>query len=389
MNNGNALNDLYCVIVPTYNNEKTLKRVIEGVLEHIPPESLIVVNDGSTDATPTILKPYTQIYQIHFTQNKGKGFALRKAFKKALELGFTHAITIDSDGQHFHDDIPSFINCSKKAPRTLFIGARNMNQEGVPAKSSFGNKFSNFWFWFETGIKLKDTQSGFRLYPISIMPKKWFSYKFEFEIEAIVRSSWKGIPVKNIPIQIKYDASERVSHFRPFMDFTRISILNTILVLITLFYILPRTFFRRFQKKSLREFIKEDILGSNDTPKVKAFSLALGVFIGIVPIWGFQTAVVLFLAVAFRLNKALAFAGSNISIPPMIPIIVISALQIGGFVLNSEIKSETVFSIHNFKAYLFEYLIGSLILAIFAALITGLLSYVLILKFKKKRKRNG
>ena len=389
MNNGNGSNYLYCVIVPTYNNEKTLKRVIEGVLEYIDPSSIIVVNDGSTDATASILKPYTKIHQIHFSKNKGKGVALRKGFNKALALGFTHAITIDSDSQHFHEDLPSFINSSKKEPETLFIGARNMNQEGVPSKSSFGNKFSNFWFWFETGIKLEDTQSGYRLYPLFIMPKKWFSYKFEFEIEAIVRSSWKGISVKNIPIQIKYDPDERVSHFRPFMDFTRISILNTILVIITLFYILPRTFFRSFQKKSLRKFIKEDILGSNDSPKIKAFSLALGVFIGIIPIWGFQTMVVLFLAVAFRLNKALAFAGSNISIPPMIPIIVISALQIGGFVLNSKIDSETAFSFNNFKAYLFEYLIGSVILAIFAALITGLLSYVLILKFKKKRKRNG
>lgn len=389
MDKRDSQNHLYCIIIPTYNNDKTLKRVIDGVLKHFQPKSLIIVDDGSTDNTSSILKNYATAHQIQFNSNKGKGVALRKGFKKALELGFTHAITIDSDGQHFHEDIPLFIEASREAPDTLFIGARNMNQEGVPSKSSFGNKFSNFWFWFETGIKLKDTQSGFRLYPISIMPKKWFTFKFEFEIEAIVRSSWKGIPVKNIPIQIKYDKEERVSHFRPFKDFTRISILNTVLVTITLFYILPRTFIRSFKKKSFKQFIKEDILGSNDSPKVKSFSLALGVFIGIIPIWGFQTAVVLFLAVAFRLNKALAFAGSNISIPPMIPIIVIGALQIGGFVLNSNINSDEIFSLNNFKAYLFEYLLGSIILAIFAALITGFLSYIFILIIKKKKEQNG
>ena len=116
-----------------------------------------------------------------------------------------------------------------------------MAQEGVPKKSSFGNKFSNFWFWVETGIWLEDTQSGFRLYPLSYLKEmKFYTKKFEFEIEVIVRAAWQGTSVKNIPIKVKYDETERVSHFRPFKDFTRISIFNTILVLITIFYIMPR-----------------------------------------------------------------------------------------------------------------------------------------------------
>lgn len=375
----------YCVIIPTYNNENTLKRVIDGVLEYIIPQEIIIVNDGSTDRTPEILKAYPEITQIHFPKNQGKGLGLRKGFKKALEMGFSHAITIDSDGQHFPDDIPLLMAASKQAPETLLIGSRNMQQEGVPAKSSFGNKFSNFWFWFETGRKLDDTQSGFRLYPISIMPKKWLTKKFEFEIECIVRSAWKGIPVVNIPIQIKYDESERVSHFRPFKDFTRISILNTVLVAITILYIIPRSFFRLFKKKSLREFIKEDVLGSNDSPKIKSASLALGVFIGIIPIWGFQTIAVLFLAVSFRLNKLLAFAASNISIPPMIPFIVIAALKIGSLVLNSDIDDEEVSKIVDFKNHIVEYLIGSIILASFAALLVGFVSYFLLKKFDKNK----
>jgi len=139
----------------------------------------------------------------------------------------------------------------------LLIGNRNMGQDGIPKKSSFGNNFSNFWFWFETGIKLDDTQSGYRLYPLKYIPKNYFTKKFEFEIEVIVRTAWKGIPVKNVPIKILYDPNERVSHFRPFKDFTRISILNTILVVITLFYIKPRDFFRSFKKKVLKNsFVK-------------------------------------------------------------------------------------------------------------------------------------
>ena len=135
-----------------------------------------------------------------------------------------------------------------------------MSQDGIPKKSSFGNKFSNFWFWFETGIKLDDTQSGYRLYPLQFIPKRFFTKKFEFEIEVIVRTAWNGIPVKNVPVNVLYDPNERVSHFRPFKDFTRISILNTILVFVTLFYIKPRDFFRSFKKKSFKNFLRENVL---------------------------------------------------------------------------------------------------------------------------------
>ncbi|MEX1192671.1 MAG: DUF2062 domain-containing protein [Brumimicrobium sp.] len=373
----------YCVVIPTYNNENTLKRVIDGVLDIT--DHVIIVNDGSTDSTKKILEPYKNITQIHFEKNVGKGYALRKGFEKALEIGYKHAITIDSDGQHYPEDISIFLEYLEKSTvDTIVIGARNMQQEGVPQKSSFGNKFSNFWFWFETGIRLTDTQSGFRLYPIHKMPKKWFTKKFEFEIESIVRSAWNGIPVVNIPIQIKYDPEERVSHFRPFKDFSRISVLNTFLVLVAIFYIKPRDFILKFKKKSLREFIIEDVIGSNDSPKVKSTSLALGVFIGIIPIWGLQTIVVLFLAISFRLNKLLAFAGSNISIPPMIPIIVITSLNIGGLVMNNTVSQEEVSTVVSFKNHLLEYIVGSFILAIIAAISVWVLSYFLILKTQRK-----
>ncbi|PHR44590.1 MAG: glycosyltransferase [Fluviicola sp.] len=382
MQEGQANSLKCCVIIPTYNNQNTLKRVLDGVLKIT--DKVIIVNDGSTDDTKSILAQYKDVEQIHFKKNIGKGFALRKGFEKALDLDYSHAITIDSDGQHYPEDILLFLEFVKDQPETLVIGSRNMNQEGVPNKSSFGNKFSNFWFWFETGLSLKDTQSGFRLYPIKKMPKSWFTKKFEFEIEVIVRSAWKGINVCNIPIQIKYDPEERVSHFRPFKDFSRISVLNTILVLIAIFYIKPRDFFNRFKKKSLRDFFIEDVVGSNDSPKVKSTSISLGVFIGIIPIWGFQTITVIFLAITFRLNKLLAFAGSNISIPPMIPIIVFASLKIGGLVLNNDVPENEIGNGFNFGNHLLEYIVGSFILATLSAISIWFISYFLLLKIERK-----
>ena len=102
-----------------------------------------------------------------------------------------------------------------------------MEQEGIPGKSSFGNKFSNFWFKVETGITLPDTQTGFRLYPLEPISKmKLFTTKFETEIEVIVKLAWKNVKCIPIKINVLYDPNERVTHFRPLRDFTRISILK-------------------------------------------------------------------------------------------------------------------------------------------------------------------
>lgn len=367
-----------CVIIPTYNNERTLKRVIDSVLEFSP--YVIIVNDGSTDSTAKILENYRHLTLIHHPENSGKGTALKNGFKKAFELGYDYAITIDSDGQHFATDIPSFIEEIEANGESLIIGSRNMKQEGVPGKSSFGNNFSNFWFWFETGIRLTDTQSGYRLYPLHKIPKNYFTNKFEFEIEVIVRTAWKGVRVKNIPIQILYDPNERVSHFRPFKDFTRISILNTILVVIALFYIKPRDLLRKLKKKGFKKFLLENVLESDDSDSKKALSIALGVFIGISPFWGFQTVLVLFLAVLFKLNKAIAFAFSNISFPPLIPFIIFGSLKIGALFVagSSPLFLDRSITLGDVKNNITQYLIGSFILASLSAIIFGLSGYLLL-----------
>ena len=377
-----------CVLIPTYNNHKTLERVIDGVLLYT--DNVIVINDGSTDTTATILEKYTSISVLTIAKNKGKGNALQIGFRDAISKGYEYAITIDSDGQHFPHDIPNFVTKLEENQPVLLIGRRQMEQDGIPKKSSFGNKFSNFWFWFETGIKLDDTQSGFRLYPLNYLPKKFWTNKFEFEIEIIVRTAWKGIDVINIPIDILYDPNERVSHFRPFKDFTRISILNTFLVFLTIFYIKPRNFLFSFKKKNIKTFFKEDILGSNDTNKVKALSIALGVFLGIAPLWGFQTFLAIFLASMFRLNKVISFFFSNVSIPPMIPIIIYLSLLTGSLILQDKMEFDfEVISFEIIKKNLLRYVIGSFVFATFCSILSGIVSYFILSFFSQKTVKNA
>ena len=377
-----------CVIIPTYNNERTLKRVIDGVLDIT--DDLIVINDGATDSTSRILKKYTDITQIYLPKNKGKGNALRVGFKKAEELGYKFSITIDSDGQHYPEDIAVFVNQLEfeTNKNILLIGSRNMNQEAVPGGSSFGNKFSNFWYKVETSIQLKDTQSGFRLYPLKELNKiKFYTSKFEFEIENIVKAAWKGIIVKNVPVKVLYDEQERVSHFRPFKDFARISLLNTWLVLVAFIYIKPRDLIRKLRKKGIRRFIKEEILGSNESPLKSAQAMALGVFIGLTPLWGLHTILVLSLAILFKLNKVISFAFTNVSFPPFIPFTVYASIMIGTQVLGEPTDYSFADFEQNFEFVksLKTYVVGSFILAFVASIIVGLVSYFLLSLYNKKK----
>lgn len=371
-----------CVIIPTYNNAKTLRRVIDGVCSYTP--HVVVINDGSTDETAAILARYPHLTVVELPSNQGKGYALRTGFREATIQGFDYAVTIDSDGQHFPDDIPRFVQEINENGEALLIGDRNMAQEGIPGKSSFGNRFSNFWFRFETGITLTDTQSGFRLYPLKkIQPIRFYTKKFEFEVEVIVKAAWRGISIRNVPIRVLYDPAERVSHFRPLRDFTRISILNTWLVLVTLFYIRPRDYFRSFKEKGFKRFFLEDLLHSDDSPLKKSLSVALGVLIGLSPLWGFQTITVLFLALVLRLNKLIAFAFTNVSIPPLIPFIIYADIQLGAFLMGT--PTDHSFQWSKWDAYppfiqqhLKEYLVGSLALAVISAILFGLVAYSLL-----------
>jgi glycosyltransferase involved in cell wall biosynthesis len=205
----------------------------------------MVIDDGSTDHTSEVLRQFPRVNVLAYTPNRGKGWALRQGFAEARKKGYRYAITLDADGQHFAEDIPQFIEALDRHPDALVIGNRKMDQETVPGGSTFGRRFSNFWFRLETGVDCPDTQSGYRLYPIaSLNGQKYFTRKFEFEIEVLVRAAWKGIPVVSVPVRVHYPSpEERVSHFRPFRDFARISVLNAFLVLISFFYVRPLHFF--------------------------------------------------------------------------------------------------------------------------------------------------
>lgn len=372
------------VVIPTYNNDRTLGGVIAGVRRYCA--DIFVVNDGSTDRTAEVLASTEGIRTIAYARNRGKGYALRRGLRAAREAGFRYALTIDSDGQHYPDDIARFIERIERRPDTLLIGARNLTADNMPARNTFANRFSNFWYLVETGRRLEDTQSGFRLYPLRRLGRlRSLCSRYEFEVEVIVRAAWRGVEVENIPVRVYYAPDgERVSHFRPLRDFTRISLLNSVLVLEALLFYYPCRFFRALTRENIRRFIRRNITRSPESNARLAAAMGWGVLCGILPIWGYQMIFAGLSAHFMRLNKLVAIVFSNISIPPMIPFILYGSYWLGGRITGLPVELTLAeVTLRRMAECLAQYLAGSVALAVAAGAAVWAVSWCVMTLMKR------
>lgn len=372
------------VVIPTYNNDRTLGGVIAGVRRYCA--DIFVVNDGSTDRTAEVLASTEGIRTIAYARNRGKGYALRCGLRAAREAGFRYALTIDSDGQHYPDDIARFIERIERRPDTLLIGARNLTADNMPARNTFANRFSIFWYLVETGRRLEDTQSGFRLYPLRRLGRlRSLCSRYEFEVEVIVRAAWRGVEVENIPVRVYYAPDgERVSHFRPLRDFTRISLLNSVLVLEALLFYYPWRFFRALTRENIRRFIRRNITRSPESNARLAAAMGWGVLCGILPIWGYQMIFAGLSAHFMRLNKLVAIVFSNISIPPMIPFILYGSYWLGGRITGLPVELTLAeVTLRRMAECLAQYLAGSVALAVAAGAAVWAVSWCVMTLMKR------
>ncbi|MES2856595.1 MAG: DUF2062 domain-containing protein, partial [Bdellovibrionota bacterium] len=359
-----------CVCIPTFNNPKTIESVVVDVLKEIE-HPILIVDDGSNEMVSEILAQSSEpsirdslvsrrVRVLRLTENKGKGIALQRAIDDCVSNGFTHMLAIDGDGQHYAREGRKLIEVARNAPWDLVIGARKFESETIPASSKFGRKFSNFWVGYQTGVSISDSQSGYRLYPLfHLQTMKFTTKRYDFEIEVLIRLMWKGVGVRETEIDVFYpERSERVSHFDKLWDNVRISILNTILVVFSL-------------------------LKARISPRELAVSVGAGVFIGATPFFGFHTLLVAFFSFVFRLNATAAFIGSQVSIPPLAPFLIIGSILIGRKIVGPE--DFDMPAVRSFEAlwmfaktHLAQWLIGSLVLGAILGLATGVMVYVLM-----------
>jgi len=209
-------------LVPGFDVEGTIAAVVDGARQHV--EHVLVVDDGSRDATADVARAAGAEVLRH-GENRGKGAALRSGLIRLLASGFTHAFTLDGDGQHLADEMPGLVREAAAQPDAIVLGARRIadTQEVAPIKR-FGNGFANWWVSLAAGVELRDTQSGFRVYPIAtVLGLGIRAERFEFESEVLILAARRGIGVRTLDVAVHYPPpGERVSHYEPWLDTCRI-----------------------------------------------------------------------------------------------------------------------------------------------------------------------
>lgn len=228
------------VIIPVYNHGRQVGRVVEQTEKLDLP--VFVVNDGSTDETAEVLAGLNGVNVLHHTTNHGKGAAILTGLAAARDSGCNTAITLDGDGQHNPEDIWNLLNATCGEECCMVIGKREgmVKDRNVPWTSRFGRHFSNFWVWTSGGPLLADSQSGLRLYPVAeTLGLGVKTRRYQFEVEVLVKAKQRGIKITEAPVQVIYQGSgERVSHFRPWLDFWRNSTTFCRLIFFRIFWFL-------------------------------------------------------------------------------------------------------------------------------------------------------
>jgi uncharacterized protein (DUF2062 family) len=336
------------VLAPTFNNAATLGVVLERAGRVGLP--ILVVDDGSTDRTAEILKRWRggevqSRFVVTHHRNRGKATALRNGFGAATKAGFTHAITIDTDGQLDAAQIPLLAKAAERAPGALVVGCRDDRAPDYPGRSRLGRRVSNLLVRWESGARVEDSQCGFRAYPLA-----WVSEigaranRYGFETEVISRAAWAGVPIEQVPVRCTYDVEPgRVSHFRPWRDSLAAAGMHARLLLRSALPWPVRRLGECRQTGKLWARLIRWISPARAWRGVRhdaaerprfAGAFALGVFIANLPLYGFQTLISLYAARRLRLNPLAVVAGSHLSTPPLGPMLIAMAITVGHWMLH-------------------------------------------------------
>ena len=371
------------IVIPVYNHGATLRDVARRAMNY---GEVLIVDDGSTDSGSDKVRDL-DLTVVNHDENLGKGQAIITAAEKARELGKTHIITIDADGQHFPEDLPVFLDAIEQNPDTIFVGSRNFEGQNVPGASKFGRSFSNFWLRVQTGIKLSDVQSGFRAYPLEIFDVvKTAETRYAFEVEILVKSAWAGYELKDLPIEVHYpNPDERVSHFDTIKDNVRISLLNTRLTM-RAFLPVPH---RQYDKdengkispihplRSLRILLSKD-----ETPLNLAVAGAIGMLLGTLPLIAMHSIAIILFCGFFRLSKITGLAVSQLCIPPLVPAL---CIEVGHYMRHNQFLTEISLQTLGYEALdrFYEWVLGSLVLGPSFAAIIGITIYIMAFTIKR------
>ncbi len=411
------------IVIPIFDNQRTIAGVVaevRGVLaardgktvgaDEIP---IIIVNDGSIEATRAALGTLENVTLLLHAKNRGKGAALITGMTHAAAMGCTHAITIDADGQHDPPDVLAILDTARAHPEDLIIGHRNMDAMGpsgekipVPLRSKKGRDAARFWLGIQTGQHIPDTQCGLRAYPITAalaVPHRFPRYDFETEI--LARLAWSGLKIKSVPVTcIYFPRCESVSHFRPVRDTLRGVRVNVFLVARRL---APIPFKRLVQKpadptrvefgrwwkwETWKSAVRDSIRAGGSNSEL-AMAFALGIFVGLTPFYMLQTVLAIYFARRLHLNVIAAVIGSQISIPPLMPLWAMLSYAVGHLLLTGhwvlsdmhEFSNQWSWNFSAMSSKLAPFLIGTVPVALGVSLLGLLVARALLFCLREKQ----
>jgi uncharacterized protein (DUF2062 family) len=374
------------VVIPVYNQPDRLREVVRRCLD-VHPRVLVVDDGGAPQVAPLVADLPVEV--LRHEANRGKGAAIRTAARHLREQRATHMITLDADGQHDPEDLPCMLAAVRKHPEALVIGVRDFEKGGVPGSSRFGRAFGNFWVRLQTGTKVHDIQSGFRVYPVAVIEAlPCLTRRYAFEVEVVVRALWSGVPVHEVPVHVHYSPTDRrSSHFHKLWDNLRLTALNTHLTMRSL---LPWPH-RRVADADPRTSITvwhplrsiQRLLVERTTPRELMFAVALGVFLGALPLIACHTLAILVAAALLRLNRLAAVAASQLCMPPVVPALCIEVghlLRCGRFLTLEGVRDVGNASFLQLGYLglqcLWDWCIGSVPVGAALALLLGAATYV-------------
>jgi len=375
-NNSFSTDHIWCVI-PVFNNKDTVKGVALSCRSYL--QHILVVDDGSTDTNVSSLFTDTDIIVLKHETNLGKGKAILTALKHIKAQGGRFMITIDADGQHYPQDLGKFIPLLQKDETNIVIGCRRLHGKHVPRKSRFGKKVANFWLRVETGVSIEDCQSGFRAYPVQYLSQmKLTGSHYDFETEVLARAVWTGLHLKMIEIDAWYPEPQfRISSFKPFVDNMRISLMHTRLVGRCLLPLPHRKLVSdaagKIDLNMLRHPVKllKMLLKENTSPSGLAISASVGILLAVLPLISIHTLAIIYVTTRLHLNKVMALTIQHLCIPPFIPV---ACIELGYYMRHgrwlTDISMDVIFK--QFPDRLWEWLLGSLIVAPVFAVIVGI-----------------
>lgn len=383
------LRGIWCVI-PAYNNAATAPGIAARARRILP--NVLVVDDGSTDANLAECCAGLDVTVLRHSRNLGKGAAILTALNHLRQdPEVRYMITIDADGQHDPEDIPRFYPFLERNDFSLVIGCRDFSGPNIPDSSRFGRRFANFWMRIETGIKVGDCQSGFRAYPVRYIGQLHFlTRRYTFETEVLTRAAWANLELHDVPVHVHYPKKEeRISHFHPWKDNFRLTCLHIHLIGIRMLPV-PKKKLRpspRFPYSIFRpRELFRALLNENASPEGLAASAGIASFLAVLPLPGCHILAILYTAERLHLNKIMALAIQNLYMPPLSPFL---CIELGFRMRNghwlTELTLQTCVKELHFR--LFEWFLGSLVLAPFWGFAAGTAVYF-ITSFLQRR-RNG